>query len=57
MAFQGIFLAGAFCAAMGVEPRLQPKKVNEVPYNPAPKGGMKIEARYVLNLIHLFSPG
>ena len=45
LAFQGIFLMGAFCCAMAYEPKLEPKKDLRIPYQPT-KGGMKIEARY-----------
>lgn len=44
LAFQGVFLMGAFCCAMEYTPRLQPKPEDEVPYVPV-QGGMKIEAR------------
>ncbi|TFY51817.1 hypothetical protein EVG20_g10825, partial [Dentipellis fragilis] len=44
MAIQGIFLMGAFCAAMEVEPALCPKKECKVRYE-SQNGGMKIEAR------------
>ncbi|THH13893.1 hypothetical protein EW146_g6379 [Bondarzewia mesenterica] len=44
MALQGIFLMGAFCASMEIEPHLQPKKDSHVQYEALGKG-MKIEAR------------
>ena len=44
MAFQGVFLMGAFAAAMEVQPRLQPPKEDRVPY-PASPAGMTIELR------------
>lgn len=44
MAFQGVFLMGAFCAAMEVQPRLQPRKEDVVPF-PSSGKGMSIEAR------------
>ncbi|KAH9947259.1 P-loop containing nucleoside triphosphate hydrolase protein [Amylocystis lapponica] len=44
MAYQGIFLMGAFCAAMEVQPRLQPKADNRVKYRSSPLG-VKLEAR------------
>ncbi|KAH8106134.1 P-loop containing nucleoside triphosphate hydrolase protein [Cristinia sonorae] len=44
MAFQSIFLLGAFSAAMEMEPRMQPKKGFALPYRSLPKG-MKLEAR------------
>jgi hypothetical protein len=45
LAFQGVFLMGAFCCAMAYEPKLGPKKDLRTPYQPT-KRGMKIEARY-----------
>jgi len=45
LAFQGIFLMGAFCCAMAYEPKLEPKEDLRTPYQPT-KRGMKIEARY-----------
>ena len=44
MAVQGVFLMGAFCASMEIEPLLQPKKGSQVKYDTT-SGGMKIEAR------------
>ncbi|KAI0269322.1 P-loop containing nucleoside triphosphate hydrolase protein [Gloeopeniophorella convolvens] len=44
MAIQGVFLMGAFCASMEIEPFLQPKKEVQVKYESS-SGGMKIEAR------------
>ncbi|KAN0140055.1 P-loop containing nucleoside triphosphate hydrolase protein [Lactarius tabidus] len=44
MAVQGVFLMGAFCASMEIEPLLQPKKGSQVKYV-STSGGMKIEAR------------
>lgn len=46
MAFQSIFLLGAFSAAMEMEPRMQPKKGSALPYKNMAKG-MKLEARFV----------
>ena len=44
MAVQGVFLMGAFCASMEIEPFLQPKEETRVKYE-SWSGGMKIEAR------------
>ena len=44
LAFQGVFLMGAFCCAMAYEPKLEPKEDVCTPYQPT-KRGMKIEAR------------
>ncbi|KAL0949136.1 hypothetical protein HGRIS_009220 [Hohenbuehelia grisea] len=44
MAFQSIFLMGAFTAAMQIKPLLEPKREESVPY-PSIRGGMKLEAR------------
>ncbi|KAH9978121.1 P-loop containing nucleoside triphosphate hydrolase protein [Lactifluus volemus] len=44
MAVQGVFLMGAFCASMEIEPFLQPKKESQIKYESC-SGGMKIEAR------------
>jgi hypothetical protein len=44
MAVQGVFLMGAFCASMEIEPFLQPKEESRVKYESL-SGGMKIEAR------------
>jgi len=44
MAFQGIFLMGAFCAAMKIKPRLHPKDEEKVAYRALP-GGVRIQAR------------
>jgi ABC-type multidrug transport system fused ATPase/permease subunit len=46
MAFQGIFLMGAFCAAMKIQPRLHPDKKNYVQYQGHSRGA-EIEVRYV----------
>ena len=46
LAFQGVFLMGAFCCAMAYEPKLEPKKDLRTPYKPTERG-MKIEARCV----------
>ena len=48
MAFQGVFLMGAFCAAMNIHPDLEPIQEDLIPY-PATHG-MKIEARYPYSL-------
>lgn len=45
MAFQSIFLLGAFSAAMEMEPRMQPKEGSALPYKSLAKG-MKLEARF-----------
>jgi hypothetical protein len=47
MAVQGVFLMGAFCASMEIEPFLQPKKESQIKYESC-SGGMKIEARYLV---------
>jgi hypothetical protein len=52
MAVQGVFLMGAFCASMEIEPFLQPKKESRVKYESL-SGGMKIEARYAFFSFHL----
>lgn len=44
MAFQAIFLLGAFGAAMEVEPKLSPRKDKSIRYRSIPCG-MKLEAR------------
>ncbi|KAI9512730.1 P-loop containing nucleoside triphosphate hydrolase protein [Russula earlei] len=44
MAVQGVFLMGAFCASMEIEPFLKPKNDTRVTYK-SWSGGMKIEAR------------
>lgn len=44
MAVQGVFLMGAFCASMEIEPFLQPREETRVRYESC-SGGMKIEAR------------
>lgn len=44
MAFQGIFLMGAFCAAMNIHPELEPMEEDVISYPNLPCG-MKIEAR------------
>ncbi|KAJ8588774.1 P-loop containing nucleoside triphosphate hydrolase protein [Rhizopogon salebrosus TDB-379] len=46
MAFQGIFLMGAFCAAMNIKPRLTPPSEDTEKY-PSLSKGMKIEARHL----------
>ncbi|KAH7916818.1 P-loop containing nucleoside triphosphate hydrolase protein [Hygrophoropsis aurantiaca] len=46
MAFQGIFLMGAFCAAMNIRPHLNPEDEEMTKY-PALPNGMKIEARHI----------
>jgi hypothetical protein len=53
MAVQGVFLMGAFCASVEIEPFLQPRKESRVKYE-SWSGGMKIEARY--GAIHFISP-
>ena len=45
MAYQGIFLMGAFCAAMEVEPLLQPKG-RDVPFEVSGKG-LKLDVKWV----------
>ena len=60
MAFQGVFLMGAFCAAMQVQPKLQPSKKAVVAYPPN-TNGMRIEARcaampfYRMTTVKVFS--
>ncbi|KAI9574993.1 P-loop containing nucleoside triphosphate hydrolase protein [Boletus coccyginus] len=46
MAFQGIFLMGAFCAAMNILPELEPMEEDVISY-PSLPCGMKIEARHL----------
>ncbi|EIW82494.1 P-loop containing nucleoside triphosphate hydrolase protein [Coniophora puteana RWD-64-598 SS2] len=46
MAFQGVFLMGAFCAAMNIQPRLDPPDEDALKY-PTNSGGMKLEARHL----------
>jgi ABC-type multidrug transport system fused ATPase/permease subunit len=46
MAFQGIFLMGAFCAAMNIHPELEPMEEDMMSY-PSIPCGMKIEARHL----------
>ncbi|KAI0347328.1 P-loop containing nucleoside triphosphate hydrolase protein [Trametopsis cervina] len=46
MGFQGIFLMGAFCAAMEVQPQLQPPERSAIEYKCSGKG-MKLELRNV----------
>ncbi|KAG8218348.1 P-loop containing nucleoside triphosphate hydrolase protein [Butyriboletus roseoflavus] len=46
MAFQGIFLMGAFCAAMNIHPELEPAEEDVINYPTLPCG-MKIEARHL----------
>ena len=55
MAVQGVFLMGAFCASMEIEPFLQPRKETRVGYESS-SGGMKIEARYACFLSRLYLP-
>ncbi|OJT10195.1 Subtilin transport ATP-binding protein SpaT [Trametes pubescens] len=38
MAFQGVFLMGAFCAATKLQPRLEPAADSVVAYQPSPSG-------------------
>lgn len=38
MAFQGVFLMGAFCAATKLQPRLEPAADCAVAYRPSPSG-------------------
>jgi hypothetical protein len=54
MAVQGVFLMGAFCASMEIEPFLQPRKESRVKYE-SWSGGMKIEARYGVYSFRLIS--
>jgi hypothetical protein len=49
--FSSIFLMGAFCAAIKLEPKLKPSQEAQTPYVSAEKGGVKIEARFVF--VHL----
>ncbi|EJF61295.1 P-loop containing nucleoside triphosphate hydrolase protein [Dichomitus squalens LYAD-421 SS1] len=44
MAFQGVFLMGAFCAATALKPRLQPDAQKAIPYSPSGVG-MAIDAQ------------
>lgn len=44
MVFHSIFLMGAFCAAMNLQPELEPADEDLVSY-PGPSNGMKIGAR------------
>jgi hypothetical protein len=44
--FSSIFLMGAFCAAMDLQPKLKPTESMRMPYVTLEKGGMKIEAKY-----------
>jgi len=53
LAFQGVFLMGAFCCAMAYEPKLKPKQDVRAPYHPT-KRGMKVEAR---NLSYTYPGG
>ncbi|KAF8845637.1 P-loop containing nucleoside triphosphate hydrolase protein [Paxillus ammoniavirescens] len=46
MAFQGIFLMGAFCAAMNIHPELEPMDEDVISYPTLPTG-MRIEARHL----------
>ncbi|KAF9224311.1 P-loop containing nucleoside triphosphate hydrolase protein [Gyrodon lividus] len=46
MAFQGIFLMGAFCAAMNIHPELEPTDEDVISYPSLPRG-MRIEARHL----------
>lgn len=53
MAYQGIFLMGAFCAAMEVEPILQPRGC-DVPFEVSGKG-MKLDVKCVsCDIIYTF---
>ena len=54
LAFQGVFLMGAFCAATTLKPRLQPEANRAVPYRPGK--GMAIEVRYAIgpDVCHVF---
>lgn len=51
MAFQGIFLMGAFCAAMTIHPELEPTEEDVISY-PSLPCGMKIEARSLTFIRH-----
>jgi hypothetical protein len=44
--YEGVFLMGAFCAAVKIRPRLHPKKGDCLDYQGLP-GGARIEVRYV----------
>ena len=46
MAFQGVFLMGAFCAASALKPRLQPEMHEATTYDPS-SAGMAIDVRWV----------
>ncbi|CAL1701364.1 unnamed protein product [Somion occarium] len=46
MAYQSIFLLGAFTASMQIKPSMQPKSEKVLPYVHSPRG-MKIEARNI----------
>jgi hypothetical protein len=46
MAFQSVFLMGAFCIAMKIQPRLHPKQESYVEYRPSPRG-LQIDMKYV----------
>lgn len=53
MAYQGVFLMGAFCAAMKMQPELEPRDEDVISY-PSLPCGMKIEARSIVLLFCLF---
>jgi len=50
MAYQGVFLMGAFCAASKIQPRLQPKDGETAQFRHL-QGGVRIEARQVNHLV------
>ena len=52
MGFQGLFLMGAFCAAMEVKPQLQPHEDRVAKFQCTGKG-MRIEARYEYLLVDI----
>jgi ABC-type transport system involved in cytochrome bd biosynthesis fused ATPase/permease subunit len=54
MAFQGVFLMGAFSAAMKIQPCLKPLKENTVRYRPLPRG-VQIQARSAIKNYSEFS--
>jgi hypothetical protein len=45
LVFQGVFFMGAFCAAMEIQPQLEPAEDVKIPYKRSPNG-MRIEARF-----------
>jgi hypothetical protein len=49
MAFQSVFLMGAFCVAMKIQPRLHPAQEIYAEYRPLPKG-IQIVVRWVMLL-------